>query len=84
MTTVTCKEALTYAKFPIHLDDYESYKEGFKSGWYHRYLGESLETAKTSSYGRYAMGYVDGQEAWDCYTSPLKDDGGVICLNSIL
>ena len=84
MSTVTYEEALSYWKYPKHLPDYESYKEGFKSGWYDRYLGLSLTTSKTSTYGRYAMGYVDGQVAWDCYSSPLKEEGGVICLTNIL
>ena len=84
MQTVTWDEAIQYVKFPTLHEHYDSFREGFRSGWFDRYLGWSSIISKTSTYGRYAMGYVDGQAAWDCYTSPLKDDGGITCLMNLL
>ncbi len=85
MNTFTWKDAIRYQKFPMSHKDYDSYREGFRSGWLDRYLENNSIIAKTSPWGQYAMGYIDGQVAWDIYTSPLKiEKGGVICLTSLL
>lgn len=82
---LTCEEALAFQKYPTTNPDYRlSYEEGFKSGWYDRYLGHSLMVSRTSPDPLYATGYTDGQIAYDCYSSPLKEEGDVTCLKSLL
>jgi hypothetical protein len=82
---LTCEDALNLQKYPVTNPDKKlSYEEGFKNGWYDRYLGHSLMVARTSPDTYYATGYSDGQIAYDCYSSPLKEEGGMICLRSLL
>ena len=38
----------------------QSYLEGFRAGRLDYLLGLKLHTVMTSSYGRYATGYIDG------------------------
>lgn len=82
---LTCEEALALQKCPTtHPDKRLSYEEGFKSGWYDRYLGLSLTVSRTSPDTYYATGYFDGQISYDCHTSPLKHEGGITCLKNLL
>lgn len=81
----TCKEALAKKSYPTtDLHKKFSYEEGFKSGWYDRYLGLSLTVSRTSTDSFYATGYIDGQIAYDCNTTPLKQERGITCLKSLL
>lgn len=81
---MTCEEALKeHCRFPASHQDYDTYCLGYKSGWYDKYLGRNSMIALTSPWGAYSSGYRDGQIDY-VYYSPLKQEGEVTCLKTLL
>lgn len=81
MTTVTWKEAINTQKLPTTYVD--SYTEGFRSGWFDVYLGLNSMIARTSPWGYYAMGYVDGRLAYRRHNPIVQEEDGVTCLKNL-
>jgi len=77
----TWEEALADFKFPRR--DGDTYREGFRSGWLDCYLGHDSRTARTSTWGYYAMGYSDGHRSYFQY-NPVEQVGEITCLQSLL
>jgi hypothetical protein len=81
MKRLPWEDAIKYYRYPSTC--VESYTEGFRSGWIDSYLGLDSRIAKTSSWGNYASGYVDGKNAYRYY-NPVIQEGEVTCLENIL
>ena len=75
-------EAITHFKIPPN--DPDTYREGFRSGWLDMLLGHDSMVARTSNWGHYAMGYVDGHNAYYQYNPVVKEEGGITCLKKLL
>lgn len=81
---LTWNEALEeHSRFPKSHKDFDTYKEGYRSGWLDKCLGHKSMIALTSPWGAYSSGYRDGQIDYKYY-SPLEEEGGVICLKHLL
>jgi hypothetical protein len=75
-------EAITFFKAPPNDPD-DTYREGFRSGWLDMYLGHDSIIARTSNWGYYAAGYVDGHNAYYQY-NPVVKEGEITCLKKLL
>ena len=81
---VTWDEAIKNYRYPAK--DADTYVEGFKSGWFNNYLGHDSMIARTLQWGLYAVGYIDGFNAYYRYNEPeiVVTEGDIVCLKSLL
>ena len=81
MRVLAWKEAIEGTE----LERVPTYREGFKSGWFDASLETVSQTAQTSEWGYYSVGYCHGHRAYSFkYSNPVKTEGGITCLKSLL
>ena len=81
---MTWDEAYVKQKIPVSLRCDDTYKEGFRSGWFDVYLGHDSMIARTSTWGQYAIGYSDGRASYMECNPVIKIEGDITCLVNLL
>jgi len=67
---------------PICVKYTDSYKEGFRNGWFDTYLGYESKIALIAKWEYYSMGYKDGRLAFKI-NNPVIQEGEITCLKNL-